>query len=64
MDVALLVRDGVAQGVTLKNGEEYQARVVASNLDANLTFQKLLDPKILPPDFAEAISRALTCRKL
>src|SRR5262249_53583876 len=31
--------------------------VVASNADAQVTFCRFLDPKILPPDFAEAIGR-------
>jgi phytoene dehydrogenase-like protein len=52
----ILVRDGKAVGVALANGQEFQAsRAVASNLDPHLTFQRLLDPKLLPPDFAEAI---------
>lgn len=53
---SILVRDGKAVGVALANGQQFQAsRAVASNLDPHLTFQKLLDPKLLPPDFAEAI---------
>jgi phytoene dehydrogenase-like protein len=52
----ILVRDGAVAGVTLKNGDTFEAKKVASNLDCRLTFTKLLDPKILPPDFAEAIS--------
>lgn len=51
----ILVRDGRATGVALANGDEYQASVVASNLDPNWTFLKLLDPGLLPPDFVEAV---------
>jgi phytoene dehydrogenase-like protein len=51
----ILVRDGVATGVALKNGDTFEANKVASNIDCHLTFTKLIDPKILPPDFAEAI---------
>jgi phytoene dehydrogenase-like protein len=51
------VKNGTASGVALANGDEYQARVVASNLDANLTFHRLLDPRLLPPEYAEAIQR-------
>ncbi len=51
------VKNGAAAGVALANGDEYQARVVASNADANVTFNRLLDPRLLPPDFAEAINR-------
>ncbi len=53
----ILARDGAVQGVVLASGEEIRARVVASNADANVTFNKLLDPRLLPPDFAEAINR-------
>jgi phytoene dehydrogenase-like protein len=52
----ILVKDGVVTGVALKNGDTFEAKKVASNLDCHLTFTKLLDPKLLPPDFAEAIS--------
>jgi phytoene dehydrogenase-like protein len=51
------VREGRVHGVVLSNGDEFHAPVVASNADAHVTFSRLLDPKLLPPDFAEAISR-------
>ena len=47
----ILVQDGTATGVALANGDEFRRRVVASNADANVTFDKLLDPQLLPPDF-------------
>jgi phytoene dehydrogenase-like protein len=53
----ILTHDGAAVGVALKNGDEFRATKIASNLDPNLTFQKLLDPRTLPADFAEAVSR-------
>jgi phytoene dehydrogenase-like protein len=53
----ILVRDGAVTGVALADGTEYQARVVASNVDANVTFNRLLDNRLLPPAFAEAINR-------
>jgi phytoene dehydrogenase-like protein len=57
-DVArILTKDGIVTGVALANGDEFHAGKVASNLDCRLTFTKLLDPKILPADFNEAISR-------
>ena len=34
-----------------------RAPIVASNVDAHVTFTRLLDPRMLPPDFAEAIER-------
>lgn len=53
----ILVQGNAVKGVVLKSGEEFQAPKVASNLDPHLTFERLMDPKILPPDFAEAIHR-------
>lgn len=53
----ILTKNDVVSGVALTSGEEFHAPKVASNLDPNLTFQKLLDPKLLPPDFAEAVRR-------
>ena len=47
----------MAVGVALANGEEHRARVVASNADANVTFNRLLDNRLLPPSFAEAVNR-------
>ena len=37
--------DGRVAGVALANGDEFHAPIVASNVDANVTFQKLLDPE-------------------
>jgi phytoene dehydrogenase-like protein len=53
----ILVKNGAAQGVVLANGTEFRAPVVASNADAQITFTRLLDPKLLPPEFAEAVGR-------
>jgi phytoene dehydrogenase-like protein len=53
----ILVKGGMALGAALTNGEEFHARVVASNADANVTFNRLLDNRLLPPSFAEAINR-------
>src|SRR5262245_32254163 len=53
----ILVNNGRASGVALANGQEFHARKVASNLDPHLTFQTLLDPRLLPPDFADAVRR-------
>jgi phytoene dehydrogenase-like protein len=53
----ILVKDGTAYGVALADGTELRARVVASNADANITFNRLLDNRLLPPAFAEAINR-------
>jgi len=53
----IIVRDGAAVGVALANGDEFTAPVVASNADAHVTFTRLIDPRLLPPDFAEAVGR-------
>ena len=53
----ILVRDGAVTGVALAGGDEFRARVVASNADANVTFNRLLDNRLLPPAFAEAVNR-------
>src|SRR6516165_10418038 len=39
----ILVRGGRVRGVVLSNGEEIEAKLVASNLDPKVTFLKLLD---------------------
>jgi phytoene dehydrogenase-like protein len=53
----ILTKNGSATGVVLNNGDEFRAKTVASGVDCHLTFEKLLDPAILPPEFAEAIAR-------
>jgi phytoene dehydrogenase-like protein len=49
------VRGGGARSVVLDNGDEFEAPIIASNLDPKLTFLHLLDPQTLPPDFLQAI---------
>jgi len=54
----ILVRDGRAQGVVLKGGEEIRARLVVSNADPKVTFGKLMDAKRdLPPEYARGVER-------
>jgi phytoene dehydrogenase-like protein len=53
----ILIQDGAVRGVALADGTEFHAPVVASNADAHVTLTRLLDPKLLPPEFAEAIAR-------
>lgn len=45
------VKDGIATGVVLSNGEEIQSKYVVSNADAKRTFLKLVDPVYLEPHF-------------
>src|SRR5437660_9282718 len=54
---AIHVNAGRATGIALANGDEFAAPVIASNADANITFKRLLDSKVLPADFAAAIDR-------
>ncbi len=53
----ILTKNGAVTGVALKNGDEFSARMVASNVDCRLTFQTFLDPKTLPPEFVAEIER-------
>ncbi len=53
----IVIQGGAVTGVALANGDEFHAPVVASNADANVTFNKLMDNRVLPPAFAEAINR-------
>ena len=59
-DVAVervLVRDGRATGVALSTGEEIAAPVVVSGLDPRRTFTQLVEPKQLPAELVEGVSR-------
>ena len=49
----VLVKNRKAVGVALDNGDEIQARIVVSNLDAKRTFTKIMDRKDLPPGIYE-----------
>lgn len=53
----ILVENGAATGVRLASGETLHARSVASSATAQVTFEKLLDSKLLPPNFRAAVAR-------
>jgi len=53
----ILVKDGRAVGVALENGDELFADVVSSSVDPRLTFQRMIEPEHLPPDFLEEVRR-------
>ena len=53
----ILTEKGRAVGVVTEAGETLKARLVVSNLHPKLTFEKLIDPALLPTDFAERIRR-------
>src|SRR5690606_6632933 len=47
---------GRVTGVTLDDGSTISAPVVASSVDAHLTFERFLQPSSLPDDFREAVA--------
>lgn len=51
----ILTKGGKAVGVACSNGNEYAAKRVISNADAHVTFEKLLDPGQLSPEFLSGI---------
>jgi phytoene dehydrogenase-like protein len=53
----IAVKDGRVTGVVLADGTEIAAAVVASGVDCHVTFEKLMDPKLLPEEFRKALAR-------
>ncbi len=53
----ILTKGGRATGVVLKNGDEIEGKVVASNLDPSQTFLHLVNPTELPSDFVDGIRK-------
>jgi len=53
----ILVNDGRARGVALRNGEQIEASVVLSNADPKRTFLKLVEERHLDSDFLADIRR-------
>jgi phytoene dehydrogenase-like protein len=53
----ILTDRGRAVGVRLEDGTQIEAKVVASSVDAHLTFEKFLTPSELPEYFREAVAR-------
>lgn len=53
----VIVEKGRAVGVATERGEVLRARAVVSNLHPKLTFERLVDPGVLPADFRERIAR-------
>jgi phytoene dehydrogenase-like protein len=51
----ILVRNGEAEGVVLKSGEEIRGRSVVANASAKTTFLRLVEQKELPADFLTSI---------
>ncbi len=51
----ILVRNGTVRGVVLRDGTEILGTRVASGVDANVTFLKLMSNGDLPADFVDAV---------
>ena len=49
------VKDGVATGVVLSNGDEIEARAVVSNADPKRTLLGMVDPQHLAPSFLQRL---------
>jgi phytoene dehydrogenase-like protein len=52
----ILTSRGRAAGVRLENGKQIDAPIVASSVDAHLTFEKFLCPNELPDFFRDAVA--------
>ena len=52
----ILIEKGRAVGVVTDKGEKLAARALVSNLHPKLTFERLLDPAVLPADFRARIA--------
>ena len=53
----VVVESGRATGVVTEAGERIRARIVVSNVNPKLLFERLVDPTVLPADFRERIAR-------
>lgn len=53
----IVTTGGRATGVRLEDGTQIDAKVVASSVDAHLTFEKFLTPAELPEYFRDAVAR-------
>ena len=53
----IIVKDGSAVGVVLENGDYLTSQTVASSVDPNLTFLRMVGTEHLPDDFVAEIRR-------
>ena len=53
----VLIKNGVAAGVILENGDELMANTVISNLDPNRTYLKMVGADNLEADVLKEINR-------
>jgi phytoene dehydrogenase-like protein len=54
---SIMTNNGKAEGVILESGEILEAPIVASSVDAHLTFERFLDPAALPEEFRDAVAK-------
>ena len=52
----ILIEDGKVVGVETASGHKIQCRVVASGVEANVTFNRLVGPDLVPADFMERVN--------
>jgi len=53
----IITENGKVHGVTLADGQYFEAPLVASSVDAHLTFERFLPAAALPKEFRQAVSR-------
>src|SRR5690242_19817764 len=53
----ILLKNGRATGVVLKNGDEIRAEIVSSSVDPRLTFMKMIGEELLPDEFCADLKR-------
>jgi phytoene dehydrogenase-like protein len=53
----ILVKNGAATGVVLASGDEIRGRVIASSVDPNVTFLRMVGADHLPGEFVEDVRR-------
>ncbi|HZD22334.1 MAG TPA: NAD(P)/FAD-dependent oxidoreductase [Acidimicrobiia bacterium] len=53
----VITKEGQARGVVLEDGTEFKAKTVVSALDPRRTFMELVDPRELPTELVEDITR-------
>jgi len=53
----IILKNGQAKGVVLKNGDEIFADVISSSVDPRLTFMKMVGEEHLPNDFCDDLKR-------
>lgn len=52
----IIIKNNIAKGVIVNNGEEYFGKIIISNIDACRTFKNLIEDKMLPPEFLRELN--------